>query len=278
MNKNLTLLVVSSCISTGLLFYSCEPITNKAQESGNSQTTNSKQSEILVKKNQIIPTITDKKVIYLTFDDGPNNGTQNVMKTIQKNQIPVTMFVIGKHVFGSKFQTKTFNQMKQNQQFQIANHSYSHANNHYDSYYRNAQLVVKDFNKNKETLELKNNIARTPGRNAWRLQNIQYTDLKRSKASIDSVGKEFQVYGWDLEWKYAKNNQLKYTSEQMTQKVDSVFRNNLTQTKNHLVLLTHDQLFEKEENALELYKFITLLQQQNKYEFRHISDYPTVVY
>ena len=45
-----------------------------------------------------------KKTIYLTFDDGPNKGTRHVMQIMKAEQVPVTLFVIGEHVYGSHLQ------------------------------------------------------------------------------------------------------------------------------------------------------------------------------
>src|SRR5215470_13440826 len=43
-----------------------------------------------------------KKKIYLTFDDGPNKGTRNVLDIVQQENIPVTFFIVGEHVFASR--------------------------------------------------------------------------------------------------------------------------------------------------------------------------------
>src|SRR5262245_3191301 len=39
-----------------------------------------------------------KKKIYLTFDDGPNKGTRNVLDIVQQEDVPVTFFIVGQHV------------------------------------------------------------------------------------------------------------------------------------------------------------------------------------
>jgi peptidoglycan/xylan/chitin deacetylase (PgdA/CDA1 family) len=40
--------------------------------------------------------------LYLTFDDGPNNGTSNLLKILDEYDIPSSLFIVGKHVYGSK--------------------------------------------------------------------------------------------------------------------------------------------------------------------------------
>ena len=38
-----------------------------------------------------------KKKIYLTFDDGPNKGTGNVLHIAKDEGVPVTFFLVGEH-------------------------------------------------------------------------------------------------------------------------------------------------------------------------------------
>src|SRR6476620_5929421 len=45
-----------------------------------------------------------KKKLYLTFDDGPNRGTKNVLHIMQDEKVPVTFFIVGEHVFASSSQ------------------------------------------------------------------------------------------------------------------------------------------------------------------------------
>src|SRR5688572_15329468 len=40
----------------------------------------------------VIPVKKKKKKIYLTFDDGPNKGTKNVLDIVKDEKIPVTFF------------------------------------------------------------------------------------------------------------------------------------------------------------------------------------------
>ena len=49
----------------------------------------------------VAPPKKKKKKIYLTFDDGPNKGTQNVLDIVKDEKIPVTFFIIGEHVYAS---------------------------------------------------------------------------------------------------------------------------------------------------------------------------------
>lgn len=106
-----------------------------------------------------------KKKLYLTFDDGPNRGTKNVLHIVQDEQVPVTFFVVGEHVFASAAQHQLWDSLQIARHIEICNHSYSHANGRYEKYYAQPDSVVKDFKRTQDSLGLTNPIVRTPGRN-----------------------------------------------------------------------------------------------------------------
>lgn len=219
----------------------------------------------------------DKRVIYLTFDDGPNQGTENLLKILNKKNVCATAFLVGKHVYGSKKQKNDLELLRQNPLIELANHSFTHAHNRYTEFYKNSSAVVQDFNIAKDSLKLYDKIARTPGRNIWRLNNITATDIKSSTDAANSLKKAgYKVIGWDLEWKPTNRMALKGNHEAMLKKVDSMFFNDLEKTSRHLVLLTHDQYLADSDSINELELFIEKLQKSNRFVFRKISEYPKI--
>lgn len=220
---------------------------------------------------------TDKRVIYLTFDDGPNQGTENLLKILDKRNVCATAFLVGKHAYGSTKQKKDLELLKQNPLVELANHSFTHAHNKYTDFYKNADAVVHDFDIAKDSLKLYDKIARTPGRNIWRLNNINVTDIKSTTAAADGLKKAgYKVIGWDLEWRPTHKMTLKGSHEAMLKKVDSIFLNDLEKTSRHLVFLTHDQYLRDTDSINELDLFIEKLQKSNKFVFRKISQYPKI--
>lgn len=223
-----------------------------------------------------------KKYLYLTFDDGPNKGTKNVIQTIKKEQISVTMFLVGEHIFGSKEQFFDFNEIINDTIFEIANHSYSHANNQFTKYYSDSVLVLNDFNRLNDSLKRKLLIGRTPGRNIWRLPDLNITDIKSSKESADYLAKnQYKLVGWDWEWKSDDKKGLNQSGDRLFEEIDSLFLNNKTRTRGHLVLLTHDQYFRDSISTKELEKFLKRIKTREDIIIRKIRDYPeirTVVY
>jgi len=219
----------------------------------------------------------DKRVIYLTFDDGPNRGTINLLKILNKRNVCATAFIVGKHVYGSKTQKNDFELLKKDPLIELANHSFTHANNKYTDFYKNPQGVVHDFDTAKDSLKLYDKIARTPGRNIWRLNNTNVTDLKSSTEAANKLKEAgYKVIGWDLEWKPGQKMALKGNHEAMLKKVDSIFFNDLEKTSRHLVFLTHDQYLTDSDSINELDLFIEKLQKSNRFVFRKISAYPRI--
>ncbi len=217
-----------------------------------------------------------RKTIYLTFDDGPNRGTKKMMHIIEDEQVPVTLFIVGQHVYGSREQTATFDSLLASKYFEIANHSYTHAfQNKFAKFYTLPDSAVKDFIRCADSLHLNTNIVRTPGRNIWRTATITNTDIKTSNAAADSLyAKGFIEVGWDLEWHYNDSLKLKNSSDEMLMQVDSMFNNNKTKTPDHLVLLAHDQVYEDAADSASLHQFIIKLKLKDEYNFEMVSKYP----
>lgn len=218
---------------------------------------------------------TKKKKLYITFDDGPNKGTKNVFHIVKDEAVPVSFFIVGEHVFASPTQSQLWDSLKMMKQIDLCNHSFSHAHSRYATYYQQPDSVVKDFKRTHDSLELNNTIARTPGRNIWRIDTLQFTDLKKSTAAADSLQKAgFTLMGWDLEWHFDhKTMCVTTTAEKMVAQIDSVFKHNRTKSKDHLVLLAHDQAYVKSEDSFQLRQFFQLLKQKD-YELSLVSDYP----
>ena len=224
----------------------------------------------------VVPVKKKKKKIYLTFDDGPNKGTKNVLDIVNDEKVPVTFFIVGEHVFASINQNNTWDSLRIAEQIEICNHSYTHAHNKYEEFYQSPDSVIADFQRAHDSLDLKNNIVRTPGRNTWRIDSLQFTDLKKSKAAVDSLQKAgFIVMGWDLEWHFDhKELTVKNSADDLLRQIDSVFSNKKTKSPEHLVLLAHDQAYYKAKDSTELRLLIQKLKLREEYELSIASTYP----
>ncbi len=229
-------------------------------------------------ESQLIKNKASKKKIYLTFDDGPNKGTGNVLRAVNDEKVPASFFIVGKHVFDSPAQGKTFRELKADSTIELCNHSYSHAHNHYTKFYRHPADVIKDFKRNEATLTLTSKVTRMPGRNAWRIDSNNHTDIKASKAAIDSVyNAGFAVMGWDVEWMFDhKTLDLATDTDQLLRQIKNMLEASETKTPGHLVLLAHDQAFQKAADVEKLHFLIRELKKNPVYELELASNYPGV--
>ena len=270
-SSNITKIALLTFVFTACYFYKTrqnEPVLKL--------TVSKKDSVVSLIVKQKKPVKKKKKTIYLTFDDGPNRGTQNVLNIINQEEIDATLFIVGEHVYGSRMQNAVFDSVMSNRFVEVANHSFTHAfHNHFSKYYSVPDSVVKDFERCADSLQLSSNIIRTPGRNIWRLNNIRQTDIVNSSAAADSLQKKgFSIMGWDLEWFYNDALQAKQSTEEMANQVDSMFENNRNKTEGHLVLLAHDQVFSNSKDSGSLHRFVSTLKEKGDYDFAMINQYP----
>lgn len=215
------------------------------------------------------------KYIYLSFDDGPLEGTSNCIDICLNQKVPATFFIVGRHRAFSKKSNALYNRILQKEnQFVIANHSYSHANSEYQYFYHHPRMAFNDFMNAQESLAIKNNIARLPGNNAWNTCSIKRASslVKPLTRKLDSAG--FNIIGWDVEWKFDKKRKPMLSPRNVYDMVDSTFELNHTATKNHLVILMHDYMFNEPADSAKLVAMITMLKSNPKYQFRKLTQYP----
>ncbi|XVJ67455.1 MAG: polysaccharide deacetylase family protein [Lacibacter sp.] len=214
--------------------------------------------------------------IYLSFDDGPLNGSEHIDSVVLAEKIKVSVFLVGRHVQMSRNMENYVKYYNANPFIDEYNHSFTHAKNLYRKYYADTKTVVDDFLKNETFLHLKYRIARLPGRNMWRIGNRSRNDVKSGAAAADSLARlGFRIIGWDLEWQHnPKTGAPLQTAEQMATAVNEYLINHRTFTNNHLVLLLHDEMFQTNWEESELKKFMDLLRHTPGYRFEHLQSYP----
>lgn len=161
-----------------------------------------------------------RREIYLTFDDGLESGTEEILKLLKELNVRATFFLIGKRIESmyNRDPDKCLSLMKEIfENHCVGNHSYSHANEWYSSYYRNGGVVydvkngkelrrsvVDDFHLSKDIIlhyfekakgtpfpkkefsekvplskNQKKGVLRFPGSNTWFLKN-RFIDIKKT--------------------------------------------------------------------------------------------------
>ena len=82
--------------------------------------------ESKIEKTRDVNLFKDKKVVAITFDDGPSKYTKELIENFNKQGAKATFFVLGSRVKGYEEELK----LMYNNGFQIGNHSFSHRNFH----------------------------------------------------------------------------------------------------------------------------------------------------
>lgn len=226
-----------------------------------------------------------KKIIYLTFDDGPLGGSRNVMSVLEELDIPATLFIVGTHAkeHGAK-DTETLKLLKKSNNVVLANHTYSHADNRYTEFYSNPSRVVEDIEKNRREVlsyispwdrvfkaNIAANIVRLPGRNAWSIDNYTFLDNKDVKSSLKKLNSEgFDVIGWDIEWHMARGKPVE-SIDQILDRVDLYFSTNRNKIPGHSIILMHDVMFYHKEDRIKLRSLLIKLKDRG-YHFKTLKD------
>jgi len=215
------------------------------------------------------------KYIYLTFDDGPLVGTSSCIDICLNQKVQATFFEVGRHQAANSSGKALYYRIAQYPQFfDIANHSYTHANGKYKYFYHHPNMAFDDFVQAKKSLQVKNNIIRLPGNSAWNTMVLKKSSqlVKPVVLKLDSAG--YNVIGWDLEWGFTKQGTPKESPQAMAKYVDTLFARNRTETKNHLVILMHDHMYRNSVDSAKLATMIAILKANPRYQFRKLSLYP----
>lgn len=199
-----------------------------------------------------------KKIVYLTFDDGPSETvTPKILDILKEEEIKATFFVLGSSVDSSK-SSKMILKREFLEGHAIGNHTYSHD---YDYLYPNrgvnTENFMNDIEKTNESLksvlgeDFSTRVIRFPG------GYMSWADPN----GIDDVLKQYGYY--HVDWNsLSKDSEGGYKSaEQLIEEVKVSVSG-----REKAVILMHDN-YGKEETAKALPQIIDYLKQEG-YEFR----------
>jgi peptidoglycan/xylan/chitin deacetylase (PgdA/CDA1 family) len=219
-----------------------------------------------------------KNYIYLTFDDGPQNGTIQCVAVCKALGVKASFFMVGVHANSKRTKEIVSEIRNAYPEILLCNHSSTHAfRGKYHYFYHHPELAAKDFFKAQQTLQVPMKIVRLPGNSAW----VRTNDVKASPIvtpiclKLDSAG--YNVIGWDVEWRFSHKTETPIQNTQkMVNIVDSAMAKNRLHTKNHLVILSHDRMFKNQNYTDSLTKFIVKLKLDKRNVFETIDHYPGV--
>lgn len=150
-----------------------------------------------------------QETVYLTSDDGPVGGTEQVLNVAEQEQVPVAFFLIGSQLANDAKNMNRLRLLKESSLATLANHSYSHAL-YYNRFYSEPAYTLGDFYKNEKILGLSNSkkYSRIPARNLYSFPGnfVNKTELFQSELAVESkvyeilIKNGFSLIGWDYYW------------------------------------------------------------------------------
>ena len=212
------------------------------------------------------PVRTDgKKVVYLTFDDGPSTtNTPGILDVLDRYNVKATFFTLGKSIEGNE-ESKNILKETARRGHAIANHTYSHDYSYlYPNRTMNVDNIVSDIEKSNSVLKevlgdnFSTRVIRFPG-GYWSWEGR--TAMKEAMEQNGYYNVDWNALNKDAEGKQKNADELlqstKETVEALGPEADSV------------VLLMHDT-YGKEETVKALPQIIEYLQEK-EFEFRTIK-------
>lgn len=210
---------------------------------GEERLNNMKSGETLKYKNGVkdIKTKTEDtqagKNVFLTFDDGPNKGTEPVLDNITPHK--ATFYLTGKNMAYNT--TKQFQIVKRiiDEGHAIGNHSYTHIPMTKTQYNNTSKEdVVKDFEKNEShfTKIFENQQQSFPGFPSLRLPG----DGRTFPDLVKKMEESFKVphYGWNFE--FAPNGLMGHVANKNWQGIAGLAATYERMPKDGDIILLHD--------------------------------------
>ena len=204
-----------------------------------------------------------KKVVYLTFDDGPSETvTPQILDTLKAENVHATFFLVGKAIDES-VTNKNLVKREFEEGNAIGNHTYSHNYNYlYPKNIINVNNIMADIEKTNQSL--KSVLGEDFSTRAIRFPGGHMTWAKKDAKGMEAMDKALE----DKDYHQVDWNSLSKDAEgphknaaQLKQEVINTMGN-----KQKLVILMHDT-YGKEETAKALPEVIKYLKEQG-YEFR----------
>lgn len=167
----------------------------------------------------------EQQKVYLTFDDGPSDNTDEILDVLAEYQVKATFFVVGKTDEHSKAMYRRIVE----EGHTLALHSYSHK---YSSIYQSLDAYKKDLTKLSDLLYdvtgVRPKYVRFPGGSSNRVSNV---DMREFIKYVTDEG--YKYFDWNVVSGDATNQA--YTSEDLVDNVMSGIANYQTS-----IVLMHD--------------------------------------
>ena len=201
---------------------------------------------------------TNKKTVYLTFDDGPGGKvTTDILDTLKKENVHATFFVIGSQIKG---QESILIRMK-DEGHSIGLHSYSHDRN---KLYCNNNGFLSEMKKGQDSIYEVTGERYTILRFPFGCNNNSY---KLTKELVDILHNNgFKIYDWTLDSGDGAN--YKSAPETLIKKS--------CKNEDNVVLLMHCSFLNK--TSAKALPSIIKYYKDNNYEFKVIDETTPEIY
>lgn len=210
----------------------------------------------------------NKKIAFLTFDDGPSTTvTPKILDILKENKVKATFFLVGENIETNKT-SKDLVKREFNEGHAIGNHTYSHNRNNmlFPNNIVNVPVFMNDVKKDDNALknvlgqDFNTRILRVPG---GYMSRLYYKDPNLAEFNDALKKKNMISIDWNVEIKDASGKNNKSPEELFNILKEEVG------TKSKVVILMHDT-YGKMQTANALPRIIEYLKDQG-YEFRTIK-------
>lgn len=194
----------------------------------------------------------EKKVIYLTFDDGPaGNVTKNVLDILKKECVPATFFLIGEQIKGQEDLVKRM----YDEGHSLGLHSMSHKRN---NLYSSNEAFLKEMLDTQDIINSVVGFKPTILRFPFGCNNNYY---KLSQSLVDLLHENnFKIYDWNADSGDGENPGAN----------PSLFIKKSKSNKDRVILLMHCAYISK--NSVKALPDIIKYYKDNGYEFKNIDN------
>lgn len=193
----------------------------------------------------------DKKVIYLTFDDGPSVLTNRVLDILIKNDVKATFFLIGNQIKDEETVVKRI----YNEGHSIGLHTYTHI---YEKIYPSRKKFILEMLKSQNEINLLIGIRPT-------IIRFPFGSRKHlTKAFLEQLHSyNFKIYDWNV----AMSDGMDYKTPAYKLYREAT---KTTITEQPIILLMHCEYMHK--NTCKVLSSVIKFYKDNGYEFKIIND------
>lgn len=250
--------IICLCVLMVLVFCEVEHRGNESVDEGTYVPTAHFVSQVKKENSKEIEQEKNKKIAYLTFDDGPSDNTKKILATLKEKKAVCSFFIIGKNVTKEK---ETIIKQAVKQGNAIGVHTYCHEQN---CIYRDREHFLDDYDKASHVLE--NILGRKPDihRFPWGSNNGYVSSY------VDSLVEELEHRGVkSFDWNVSGEDSVGRNVPENV--IFSNVKKDLTRFERPIILL-HDSAAMNHTAAI-LPDLIDYIRQQG-YEFDTLEHHP----